>query len=534
MNVQGGTTIVMATAARKVDEVFLSVVIPADEESLDAAVKTADTLDGVADEIIVVWHGRTKFMLAAEGPVRSVVIPLANAWDTALHVREGIRAVKGQWALVLFPGEKLAPADHVAIGASANFMGGQASSGLPMTLKEMLQHLPAEVVTGIQATMWCDDSVGLQCRAMTNDSRLYRVSCGIPFGWGSRGFQAPHLNNPTVCGIAPAVALARAPILKQTLPAFEFERGRFVSAMTLASRTASHMDRRFYVKARAEMDRAKVLAAFRELFDHMSLHEELWRLKEIFDQDLLPYTITELPEVDAMRKELEQQIGHLGGMGAKTEDWYRDGSPGEAITADLIRFAEQLPSTRVRWVMDEAKKHGFKKVAEFGSVDGPNIFTWTKCMPEVEWHGVEVNPAALVHAKQLMEETGVQIRMHNSTFNDFAWEHKKEFDAACVFEVLEHNDPGQGSNILSAAEESVKQGGRVYITTPLGAWSLHDESTRRIDLRKDHINAYTVKRMREFLSRRPLARDVVVEAVENGNYFEANGWVHATYRVERP
>lgn len=512
----------------------VTAIVPADESTMAAASATVDAIVNEVDEVIIIWHGAARPVTTPDtDKVRVIRVPLANAHDTGLHVREGARNANGEWVLVLFPGEWLAPAGHIAIEASARFLKDPTPPpSSPWTLRELLESLPKDIISCVQVTMWCDDAAGLQCRAFTNDCRLLRHGGGIPWGWSARGFASPHPQQTTDFGfgISPVAMFGRAPILKQTNAAFLFEQKNFVAAMQESSKTATAMDKRFYVKARAELDKQAALAAFRTLFEHMSIHEELWRLEQMFQ--FLPYTIENEPEVLAMRQHLTQvQVGHLKTDGGE-EAWYRDGSPGDVITPDFIAHAEKMPSVRCQWMIEEAKARGFRRVVEFGSVDGPNIFTWTKLAPEVEWHGVEVNPAAVAHSRKLMAETGINIKMHNATFLDFALEHPDQFDAACVFEVLEHNNPQGGTRIIEAAIKAVKDGGRVYITTPLGAWSLHDESTRKLDLKKDHILAWTGARMEAFLKACPFAKDVQVQEVENPSYFEANGWVQASFEVQ--
>lgn len=379
-----------------------------------------------------------------------------------------------------------------------------------------------------------EDRAGLRCRNYSIEARTvlreWAMSNDIEFG--DRGFQRKGMDLVAGEGRggAPWAVLPEAPILHQPIVAAYLDCGDAEGALRLSKNTSvstNRFDRRLFILARAEVERREAFEAFKVLFKHYSFHEELWRLKEWMK--LLPYDLEESPEMEEYRRLLEMQVGHLklGSDGPK--DWYANGSPSEVtnVTYVMLFVGGANLAPRFMWLISECRKRGFKKVVEFGSVDGVSLFPLLMVAPDIEWHGVEVNKAAVEHGNKVAKEAGVwdKFHLHHApSFGEF--EAGVLYDAAVVFEVLEHNDPDEGRRILKAAESAVKPGGRVFISTPCGNWSAHDESTRIYPLQKDHINVFTEKRMREFLKDK---KDVFVEVVENPEFSEGNSNVQASY-----
>lgn len=286
------------------------------------------------------------------------------------------------------------------------------------------------------------------------------------------------------------------------------------------------IEQRHFLRLRAANETVDALKALRYLFNHYCLHEELLRAEKLLA--CVSYDLEELPEVEEMRRQLREQIGHLDNV----EDWYAKGSPSRVINEQYILIPPPNSLTpRLRWLAECCRSEGFKKVVEFGSVDGMSLFPLTRFAPEIEWHGVEISSDAVKWGKELAERVNIPINLHNATFYNFSMEHAREFDAAALFEVLEHNDMKHCRMILFSILRTIRHEGRLFITTPNGNWSAHDEKTRDLKIKKDHINAWTVKRMEGFLNSIPGLTDIHVFAVENPSYWEANSWVFASAKV---
>lgn len=458
----------------------------------------------------------------------------------------------GPWLVFMDDDERFSPAGHSTVAAGRRW----ATEGVPMGVHDnktiALLFDPDGLPDGVAGaaalevfdredvdalicpTFWVEDSEGSKSLSGTADIRAVRASkFPTPPPVGHRGFVIPGDSKVDYCG--------SAAVLKFPKAAQAVERGDFQVALVLAE---PHKDlaffRRVKLRAQAGQNTVEAVQAFERLYRHMSLNEELWRLGEIFKH--LPFDLEEHPRILELHAQYKRQTSHLDDGETK---WYAEGSPSESINDWWL---SQAPlSTRLGWVGMEAQRLGFKRVVELGSVDGGSIFSLRRFFPGIEWHGVEVNPLAVAHGKMLAAKHGVlDFKLHHvSSFKQFASRvsdaeharfkgHKTDihrFDAVMVFEVLEHNSPAEGRRIIEAARDCVRPGGRIFITTPHGNWSLHDEQTQNLELRKDHIYAFTVKRMREFISSFPFAHDIQVARVENEAYYESNSWVFASFEV---
>lgn len=513
---------------------LLSCIIPITEEGLHAYDVTLQSLPSECPHI---------FIHASEVP--GTTVPGSIPW-VAAAIEVGLARAQGEWVMVLHPAERLPPADHVARLSAPKFMPPSPISVPQLELDcidynrtvlvmdeepdllRVLQRLPNTVQSALMLHFWVEDNAGHLARAVTREVRLLRR--GVPYRWTPFGFKAE----------GELAVLVHHPVLHQPLSAYLYTHNLFTAAKREAALRGTPIDRRIFIKARAELEKREAIDALRVLYTHMSFAEELGRLRELMKH--LPYTIDTTPEVLELKSLLKAQIGHLD---EGEERWYRDGSPSEVVDDEYIQLAGRRFNMRVAWLVQEARARKHARVVELGSVDGVNLFDYIKLAPEVEWHGVEINPAAVHHGKSLAAKHGIDLNLHNFTFDGFAAtvEAYKQgeatptghatppFDAVAVFEVLEHNF--EPHRILDAAERCLRPGGRVYICTPNGAWSQHNESTRKILLRKDHIRAYTPERMRTVLEERG-AQDLQIHDVENPDYHEANSWVFASYVPREP
>ena len=243
------------------------------------------------------------------------------------------------------------------------------------------------------------------------------------------------------------------------------------------------------------------------------------------------------------RELLEKQIGHLRN-GAPA--WYTEGSPCAGIDLAYVGYAEKFLPLRFRWLVDECRAKGYKRVAEYGSIEGVSLFHLIQHAPDIEWHGFEANSAAVARGHELAREAGLSAKFHlerlgapssrPGVFPHRSWALPStvaHFDAVALFEVLEHNNEEEGAAVLHEAETLVRPGGEVFITTPCGNWSAWDEKTRVLELRKDHVNAFTPVRMTKFLlsHSRMVPSTLEVRRVENPSLHENNSWVFARFRL---
>ena len=358
-----------------------------------------------------------------------------------------------------------------------------------------------------------DDAEGTQLRNVKIDSRIFHRDC------------------PTEVLSRMVVSVPALSVIRHVRASVELAMGNYAAATSYAVPARGALERRVFLEARKALESEEALVAFDVLFKHCSLNEELDRLSVIMDN--LPFTLDEHPKMDDYRLLLAKQIGHLEGKAAK---WYETGNPSSHLTEMFVSNAYRFPGLipeRLKWLMDECRAKGYTRVAEYGASDGSSLFYLIQNAPDIEWHGYEISPSIVEEGIDLARRTGLDSKFHLHVM-DAAELDRGTFDAVALFEVLEHNTESEGAELLRRAEVMVRDGGTVFITTPCGNWSAFHDQTRVLDLRKDHIRAYTVKRMTEFLSRHGRVTDgtLKVVKVENPTVHEANAWVFAQYRVK--
>ena len=527
-------------------------IVTTDTPGLLALLATCESIHG---DIHIAGYGpgSTGFL---PGTILRLIGVTSGAVDEATAVLAAIKnSPNHQLITVLKSGEQYPRANHPCYGAVARWVsigveiapdvvftapelrdvpGGSAGEKMEAFLNEQM---PARI---LHILPHVEDRAGMKCRGMSIEVRTARRDWVLENDvmFGPRGFQRKDAD-----WFEPGWSLLpEVPILHQPIAALYLEAGDPAGALRLNppnSVPGTALDTRIFILARAEQERREALEAFKVLYKHYSLHEELWRLNEWMK--LLPYDLDESAEMEEYRRLLNVQVGHLQLNGSGPRDWYAGdfagGSPSEVADANYVSLFKKpnfdMP-LRFQWLVQECRRLGFKRVVEFGSVDGISLFPLIQKAPDIEWHGVEVSRAAVAHGRKVAAEVGMEKDFHLHPANSFAdfsaTRDARElgpFDAAVVFEVLEHNTPTQGQEILLAAEAAVRPGGCIFISTPCGNWSAHDEKTRVFELKKDHIFSFTHKRMCAFLKDK---KDVFVEVVENNNIAEGNANVHARYQ----
>ena len=303
-----------------------------------------------------------------------------------------------------------------------------------------------------------------------------------------------------------------------------------VAATTIMDPLKRTLARRHFLQRRDKQDADVAFEAFDKLFTYYSLHEELDRLRLMMKQ--LPYALEEDPRMERYRELLEVQVGHLAlEQQGGAFDWYAHGSPSEVVSADFARTqrCDSAGAYRLRWLADECRKLDAKRVLEMGSVDGFSLFQLMNYAPEIQWEGLEVSAAAVAHGNEIAGVTGHPLKLHHAPEGFFDWVHvnprrRRNYDAAALFEILEHNTEVTNITLVYAALAALAPRGHLFISTPHGNWSAFDEGTRVLELKKDHVRAFTVKRMRRFLTQFPELEVLDVREVQNQTLQEANSW----------
>ena len=430
------------------------------------------------------------------------------------------------WGLLLFPSDQWPAADHVAVRAAWNFPSLDMARADPESLagcrdlSVALDAVAADVNVCLLSTMAVEDQAGQLCRAHMLETRLVRLERGH-FGAPAEGEKAFHL--------------PQFPIVFQFLAGWHLEQGDLGQAMAVAGGAADGLSRRIYLQARTERDTREALKAFEVLFQFYSRYEELAGLDELMKN--LPYTFEGRPEVAEWERLLALQTQLLkdprdAALPIQERRWdelgyYAHRAPVMTSANESTFNTIYAPQTRSVWLGKEVKERGYKRVVEIGGSDGINLSHLVRLYPDVEWVGLDVSDKCVDNGSALAKAAGV----HGFTLKlvpDFkAHEEVGTFDAAFCFEVLEHNHEPHA--ILDDVESWVRPGGRVFLSTPACAWSLHNDDTYRADYpNKEHIRVWTPKRTLAMLRSRG-ATDIDVRYEENPSIHENNGWTFSSY-----
>ena len=223
-------------------------------------------------------------------------------------IRECVNRSSADWVMVLRTSMFLPPKDHVSYRVGPKLVP-ETLDALRVystaSLAEILDQLPAEVDSLVQYAFCCSDRAGNVARGGALMSNLVRRTARFevtPYGFKTA---------------TPAVLVAH-PVLTQPVSAYVLENGDFEQAFRLSYEPADPIERQVFLKARTELETRRALACFDGLFTHMSLNEELWRLKMVMEY--LPFTFEDRPEMEKYHELLKKHIGHLEGG---EEQWYR-------------------------------------------------------------------------------------------------------------------------------------------------------------------------------------------------------------------
>lgn len=378
------------------------------------------------------------------------------------------------------------------------------------------EQLPANVNRVCIPVLYVDDSNGFSLRDVCLEPRLARKDTEDN-GLRAVATQFWVMNRPACVGL--------------------FEQGQHVAACVSAKTGQSALHRNIFLRARAAKETEDALDALKVLFTHMSFNEELWRLEKLMD--CLSFDLDEHPDVAKLREVLAGQVQHLRGDSAHISpagiaNWYANGSPAaEGLDERYVDAA--TPTQRLQWLIDESRRLGYKRVAEWGSVNGVSLFPLTKFAPDIAWWGFESS----LNARTLGVELAKKCNVPGFNLNPMEdLPTLAPFDAIALFEVLEHNDWEGGKGIVKRLLPNIRPGGSLFVCTPCGNWSIFDDKyCRDLKVRKDHINAFTPSRMAKLLGEVSVETGMALKLcdcrrVENtANIAEANASVFARVEV---
>jgi glycosyltransferase involved in cell wall biosynthesis/ubiquinone/menaquinone biosynthesis C-methylase UbiE len=209
------------------------------------------------------------------------------------------------------------------------------------------------------------------------------------------------------------------------------------------------------------------------VFRHLVHHSDLEAARLLRPGDL--------PETDFLRDAQSYRKHYDDAADLAGEDL------GEKGVTETLRF---------QWLARQlGARPEIAKILDAGS--GLGWFSWglSNLDPKYRVTGVEISSRLAEKAKDLLPryaQNPEQVRFLNCALEEF--EPEENFDAALLFEVLEHVvDPRR---IVSAAERSLSPGGWVFATVPFGPW---ESMSFEKEARRFHVRSFTRRDLEDLL-----------------------------------
>lgn len=145
-------------------------------------------------------------------------------------------------------------------------------------------------------------------------------------------------------------------------------------------------------------------------------------------------------------------------------------------------------NARFNWAAEEVKRAGHKSVLDFACHMGWGSIIMSNANPDCKFTGYDISSKAVNKAKIRIEKFA--NNKDNLTFTSNIADLTDRFDAVFCGEYLEHtiNPKAEVEKLLSL----VKDGGKIYLTIPKGAWEF---LSRKQNLEKDvyyHIQGFEI------------------------------------------
>lgn len=202
------------------------------------------------------------------------------------------------------------------------------------------------------------------------------------------------------------------------------------------------------------------------LYDHLKHHEQ-WRAAAYLLAYCVPAKLRDDPRIE------EVVVDAM-----KIAETVKD--PETERAAYYLDYLHEVPDAYLRsplsmharghWMVTCAQLTRSKKVLEFATGCGSNVFHATLLEPKIQWCGVDVskrqadaNQSQAVKLGFTAIERSVEFRAHSHA------EWFGTFDAVAVLDTLEHTV--YPYELLDEAEKYVKPNGVVIVSVPHGPWS---------------------------------------------------------------
>ena len=271
----------------------------------------------------------------------------------------------------------------------------------------------------------------------------------------------------------------------------------------------------------------EIVAAVLKIREVLIRHDEpakAWQL-----MNAIPYLIAERPEIVRARYEQKEMVAHL----LRPEEYdrfYEDEPKVSNVPIDYMPDEDAPPAmtleerakTMLVSLRDLEETLGRKpRVLDLGCNDGLlGCYLWKYGGYKVD--AIEQNHEAAAKAREryLHHEAKGRV-LDGNLFAATKMFRRHSYDAIALFEVLEHlPDPFAALDLM---EEMLAPGGRIYLSTPNGAFELGQREDWAQIKRKDHLYAWPAQELLEILSERG-------EIVD----FQLQCYTRESYAVYRP
>lgn len=217
-----------------------------------------------------------------------------------------------------------------------------------------------------------------------------------------------------------------------------------------------------------EVMQAKGLIAFKTLLDFYLWSAEPMRAKDLFT--LAPHSISDLPQLGAMKAQLLAKLTHLHGW-----DEYQAAYasiPASTYHTPEGKLAEPLQYGRARavreWAEGLPKEGPALHVLSIGSQDGIIERPVLEANSRIHLTVCDVAPQAGPKLLQLMSDFPGRVSIHRVVDHHYDWfPGEQHFDAVFLFEVLEHLPSDVGA--LSDISSRLKEDGTLFLSTPVAS-----------------------------------------------------------------
>lgn len=144
-------------------------------------------------------------------------------------------------------------------------------------------------------------------------------------------------------------------------------------------------------------------------------------------------------------------------------------------------YEELIKIPRMRWLSDMCKENGIKRVLSVGCHTGAAERYAAEQNKGLEVVGIDISENAIKKAIENLARNDLKVAFAQADIDDINVKGMAPFDALFLGEILEHvKNPHE---FIGKSEALLKEGGKVFITLPRGAWEhLSHEENNRMDI----------------------------------------------------